>query len=99
MDNLSRDVVLLGLIRNVSGLCATICYQFTARGCGDVGLVVSGGGGLIQTETGTTTLGDTVEDAISNLKEATAPYLEEFPHASVGHPLDTMFSLPEPANA
>jgi len=58
-------------------------------------------GGFVSTnpETGTTTLGDTVEDAISNLKEATAPYLEEFPHASVGHPLDTMFSLPEPANA
>lgn len=38
-------------------------------------------GGFVSTnpETGTTTLGDTVEDAISNLKEATAPYLEAFP--------------------
>ncbi|MBI4567497.1 MAG: type II toxin-antitoxin system HicB family antitoxin [Planctomycetes bacterium] len=35
-------------------------------------------------ETGTTTQGDTVADALSNLKEATEVYLEEFPIASAG---------------
>ena len=30
-------------------------------------------------ETGTTTQGETVEEALTNLKEATALYLEEFP--------------------
>lgn len=30
-------------------------------------------------ETGTTTQGDTVSEALSNLKEATELYLEEFP--------------------
>jgi len=30
-------------------------------------------------ETGTTTQGDTVDEALANLKEATALYLEEFP--------------------
>jgi predicted RNase H-like HicB family nuclease len=50
-------------------------------------------------ETGTTTQGETIEEAIENLKEATALYLEEFPQATVGHPLVTMFSLPEPAHA
>lgn len=58
-----------------------------------------GGFVAMNPETGTTTQGDTVEAAISNLKEATALYLEEFPQASAGHPLVTMFSLPEPVNA
>jgi len=58
-----------------------------------------GGFVAMNPETGTTTQGETVEEAIENLKEATALYLEEFPQCSVGHPLVTMFSLPEPANA
>ena len=58
-----------------------------------------GGFVAMNPETGTTTQGETVEEAIANLKEATALYLEEFPHSSVGHPLVTMFSLPEPAHA
>jgi predicted RNase H-like HicB family nuclease len=44
--------------------------------------------------TGTTTLGETVEEAVANLKEATALYLSEFPLAESGHPVVTMFSLP-----
>ena len=58
-----------------------------------------GGFVAMNPETGTTTQGETVEEAITNLKEATALYLEEFPYSSVGHPLVTMFSLPEPSHA
>ena len=50
-------------------------------------------------ETGTTTQGESIEEAISNLKEATALYLDEFPQATIGHPLITVFSLPEPVHA
>ena len=45
-------------------------------------------------ETGTTTKGETVEEAISNLQEATALYLSEFPIEMSGHPLITTFSVP-----
>jgi predicted RNase H-like HicB family nuclease len=58
-----------------------------------------GGFVALNPETGTSTQGETVEEAIQNLKEATALYLEEFPQASTGHPLVTMFSLPEPLHA
>lgn len=50
-------------------------------------------------ETGTTTQGESIEEAIANLREATALFLEEFPHTAKGHPLVTMFSLPEPVHA
>ncbi len=58
-----------------------------------------GGFVALNPETGTTTQGESLEEAIANLKEATALYLEEFPQAAKGHPLVTMFSLPEPADA
>ena len=45
-------------------------------------------------ETGTTTQGETIEEAIANLKEATALYLSEFALPSHGHPVVTMFTLP-----
>jgi predicted RNase H-like HicB family nuclease len=45
-------------------------------------------------ETGTTTQGETVEEAVANLKEATALYLSEFPMPAAGHPVVTMFTLP-----
>jgi predicted RNase H-like HicB family nuclease len=45
-------------------------------------------------ETGTTTEGESIEEAIANLREATSLYLEEFPAAVKGHPLVTMFSVP-----
>lgn len=44
-------------------------------------------------ETGTTTQGDTIEDAIANLREATSLYLDEFPLISKGHPLVTVFNV------
>jgi predicted RNase H-like HicB family nuclease len=42
-------------------------------------------------ETGTTTQGQTVEEAVANLREATELYLEEFPGAHRGHPVLTTF--------
>lgn len=56
-----------------------------------------GGFVALNPETGTTTQGETIEEAVSNLREATALYLEEFPVAARGHPVVTMFSLPEHA--
>jgi predicted RNase H-like HicB family nuclease len=53
-----------------------------------------GGYVALNPETGTTTQGETVEEAISNLQEATALYLSEFPMPAGGHPLITMFSVP-----
>jgi len=56
-----------------------------------------GGFIALNPETGTTTEGDTVEEAIANLREATALYLEEFPLLTKGHPLVTTFTVPEHA--
>lgn len=39
-------------------------------------------------ETGTTSQGDSVLEAVANLREATELYLEEFPLESVGQPLN-----------
>jgi predicted RNase H-like HicB family nuclease len=50
-------------------------------------------------ETGTTTQGETFEEAVANLREATALYLSEFPLPATGHPVVTMFTVPEPAHA
>ena len=56
-----------------------------------------GGYIALNPETGTTTQGETVEEALANLKEATALYLTEFPIAGPRCPLVTMFSVPEHA--
>ncbi len=58
-----------------------------------------GGFVALNPETGTTTQGESVEEALENLREATALYLEEFPLSAKGHPLVTMFSVPEHAEA
>ena len=50
-------------------------------------------------ETGTTTQGDSVPEALANLREATELYLEEFPLASTGQPLLTTFEVNAPAHA
>jgi len=52
-----------------------------------------GGYIALNPETGTTTQGDTVDEAIANLKEATSLYLEEFPGTFNAHPLITTFDL------
>ena len=56
-----------------------------------------GGFVALNPETGTTTQGETVEEALDNLREATALYIEEFPLSVKGHPLVTMFTVPEHA--
>ena len=60
-------------------------------------LAEEGGYIALNPESGTTTQGETVEEAVANLREATALYLEEFPLVSLGHPVVTTFSLPEHA--
>ena len=45
-------------------------------------------------ETGTTTQGETVEEALTNLREATELYLEEFPLSTTGRPFLTTFQVP-----
>ena len=44
-------------------------------------------------ETGTTTQGDTVDEAVANLKEATSLYLEEFPFEAASPSLMTTFEV------
>jgi predicted RNase H-like HicB family nuclease len=48
-------------------------------------------------ETGTTTQGETVEEALSNLQEATELYLEEFSLSYRGPSLLTTFRIPNHA--
>ena len=56
-----------------------------------------GGYTAFNPETGTTTQGETIEEAIANLREATEVYLEEFPLAEVGQPIITTFNIAEHA--
>lgn len=56
-----------------------------------------GGYTALNPETGTTTQGETVEEAISNLREATELYLEEFPLPDVGQPIITTFNIAQHA--
>jgi predicted RNase H-like HicB family nuclease len=43
---------------------------------------------------GTVSQGCSIEEAVSNLKEATELYLEEFPMASYSYPVLTLFEVP-----
>ena len=52
-----------------------------------------GGFTALNPETGTTSQGDSVEEALGNLKEATELFLEEFPLTTVGQPLVTTFQV------
>ncbi|TCO80547.1 hypothetical protein EV699_11325 [Plasticicumulans lactativorans] len=56
-----------------------------------------GGYIALNPETGTTTQGETVEEAVANLREATALYIAEFPLSVHGHPVVTIFSIYEDA--
>ena len=53
-----------------------------------------GGYIALNPETGTTTQGETMAEALDNLKEATSLYLEEFPMVTQGHPIVTTFEIP-----
>jgi len=44
-------------------------------------------------ETGTTSQGETIDEALDNLKEATELYLEEFPNNYSGRSLMTTFEI------
>ena len=48
-----------------------------------------GGFTAMNPETGATTQGETVREALANLKEAAELYLEEFPHTATGKLLKT----------
>jgi predicted RNase H-like HicB family nuclease len=52
-----------------------------------------GGYVALNPETGSTTQGETVDEALANLREATELFLDEFPLASVGSPLLTTFEV------
>lgn len=52
-----------------------------------------GGFTALNPETGSTSQGETVEEAVANLREATELYLEEFPLKSTGQPLVTTFQV------
>lgn len=52
-----------------------------------------GGFTAMNPETGTTTQGESVEEALANLREATELYLEEFPLQTNGQPLVTTFQV------
>ena len=56
-----------------------------------------GGFTALNPETGTTTQGETVEEALANLREATELYLEEFPLNVPGQPLITTFQVEQHA--
>jgi predicted RNase H-like HicB family nuclease len=56
-----------------------------------------GGFTAFNPETGTTSEGESIEEAIANLREATELYLEEFPLQPVGQPLVTTFHVAEHA--
>jgi predicted RNase H-like HicB family nuclease len=82
---------------------ATIHAQSAGSRCMQLTAVLTpaeeGGFVALNPETGTTTQGETVEEAVANLKEATALYLAEFPLPTSGPPVVTTFSVPEPAHA
>ena len=48
-------------------------------------------------EVGTASQGNTIEEAVANLKEATELYLEDFPLPDVSRPLVTTFEATYPA--
>lgn len=52
-----------------------------------------GGFTALNPETGTTTQGESVEEALANLREATELYLQEFPITTPGQPLVTSFQV------
>ena len=56
-----------------------------------------GGYVALNPETGTTTQGETVEDALAALREAVELYLEDFPLKLVGAPFVTTITVAEHA--
>jgi predicted RNase H-like HicB family nuclease len=50
-------------------------------------------------EVGTTSQGRTLDEALSNLREATEAYLEEFPIPNLPRPIMTTFEVADAAGA
>jgi len=55
--------------------------------------VFEGGSVVMNHETGTTTQGESIEEVLENLREATELYLEEFPVSTHGKALLTTFEV------
>ena len=58
-----------------------------------------GGYIALNAETGTTARGESIEEALGNLREATELYLEEVPPDAIGHAVLTTFNVAAPAAA
>jgi predicted RNase H-like HicB family nuclease len=56
-----------------------------------------GGYTALNPETGANSQGESIEEALANLREATELYLEAFPLSTVGQPLITTFDVTEHA--
>lgn len=56
-----------------------------------------GGFVALNPETGTTTQGETIDEALANLREAVELFLEEFPMKITGSPFVTTVEVPEHA--
>jgi predicted RNase H-like HicB family nuclease len=56
-----------------------------------------GGFTALNPETGTNSQGETVEEAVANLREATELFVEEFPQQVLGRSLITTFEVVEHA--
>ena len=54
---------------------------------------LEGGFTALNPETGTTTQGETIEEALANLREATELYLDDFSFVTMGHPLLTTIEV------
>ncbi len=54
---------------------------------------LSGGYTALNPETGTTSQGESVEEALASLREATELYVDEFPLTWTGQPLVTTFQV------
>lgn len=54
-----------------------------------------GGYSAFNPETGSATQGETIDEALANLREAVELYLEEFPLSSAGAPIVTMLQIEE----
>jgi predicted RNase H-like HicB family nuclease len=68
-------------------------YSFIMRLAAVLTPDAEGGFVAFNPETGTTTQGESIAEALANLKEATELYLEEFPLKSSGQPLLTTIEV------
>ena len=89
-DTLAASPLGARLARALDVLCnrATIKVVETRSAAMELTAVLihaeEGGFVALNPETGTTTQGETVEEAVANLKEATGLYLSEFPMPKTG---------------